>query len=183
MLSLACQMSETADEGIFEGFIYTDPDWGANYSNYRFHADDKVYSSNNDGQYALGEGGWNCWSSNTGMNYIVADFTTMTWSETKVTQVAVAGDFNSWSLETDLFTFNMETGKWEVECNISNVEYGIQFVLGDESNTWRWIYKDSEGDGILSLQGDNYIPQTGKYKIVLDLSNFTAPTYTMTPIE
>lgn len=183
MLSLACQMSETADEGIFEGFIYTDPDWGANYSNYRFHADDKVYSSNNDGQYALGEGGWNCWSSNTGMNYIVADFTTMTWSETKVTQVAVAGDFNSWNPETDQFTFNMETGKWEVECNISNVEYGIQFVLGDESNTWRWIYKDSEGDGILSLQGDNYIPQTGKYKIVLDLSNFTSPTYTMTPIE
>lgn len=183
ILSLACEMAETADEGIFEGFIYTDPDWGANFSNYRFHADDKVYSSNGDGQYVLGEGGWNCWSSNTGMNYIIADYTTMTWSETKVTQVAVAGDFNSWSLETDLFTFNMETGKWEIECNISNVEWGIQFVLGDESNTWRWIYKDSEGDGILSLQGDNYIPQTGKYKIVLDLSNFTAPKYTMTPIE
>ena len=183
ILSLACEMAETADEGIFEGFIYTDPDWGTNFSNYRFHADDKIYSSNNDGQYALGEGGWNCWSSNTGMNYIVADFTTMTWSETKVTQVAVAGDFNSWSLDTDQFTFNMETGKWEIECNISNVEWGIQFVLGDESNTWRWIYKDSEGDGILSLQGDNYIPQTGKYKIVLDLSSFTAPTYTMTPIE
>lgn len=183
ILSLACEMAETADEGIFEGFIYTDPDWGANFSNYRFHADDKVYSSNGDGQYVLGEGGWNCWSSNTGMNYVVADFTTMTWSETKVTQVAVAGDFNSWSLDTDQFTFNMETGKWEIECNISNVEWGIQFVLGDESNTWRWIYKDSEGDGILSLQGDNYIPQTGKYKIVLDLSNFTAPTYTMTPIE
>ena len=101
ILSLACEMAETADEGIFEGFIYTDPDWGTNFSNYRFHADDKVYSSNGDGQYVLGEGGWNCWSSNTGMNYIVADFTTMTWSETKVTQVAVAGDFNSWSLDTD----------------------------------------------------------------------------------
>lgn len=182
-LGLACDMAKTADDGIFEGFIWTDPDWGANFSGFRFHADEMIYSSNGDGQYVLGEGGWNCWSSNTGMNYIVADFTTMTWSETKVTQVAVAGDFNSWSIDSDQFAFNMETGKWEIECNIANVEWGIQFVLGDESNTWRWIYKDSEGDGILSLQGDNYIPQVGKYKIVLDLSNFTAPTYTMTLIE
>lgn len=182
-LGLACDMAKTAEDGIFEGFIWTDPDWGANFSGFRFHADEMIYSSNGDGQYVLGEGGWNCWSSNTGMNYVVADFTTMTWSETKVTQVAVAGDFNSWSLDSDQFAFNMETGKWEIECNIANVEWGIQFVLGDESNTWRWIYKDSEGDGILSLQGDNYIPQVGKYKIVLDLSNFTAPTYTMTLIE
>ena len=182
-LGLACDMAKTADDGIFEGFIWTDPVWGANFSGFRFHADEMIYSSNGDGQYVLGEGGWNCWSSNTGMNYVVADFTTMTWSETKVTHVAVAGDFNSWSIDSDQFAFNMETGKWEIECNIANVEWGIQFVLGDESNTWRWIYKDSEGDGILSLQGDNYIPQVGKYKIVLDLSNFTAPTYTMTLIE
>lgn len=182
-LGLACDMAKTAEDGIFEGFIWTDPDWGANFSGFRFHAGEMIYSSNGDGQYVLGEGGWNCWSSNTGMNYVVADFTTMTWSETKVTQVAVAGDFNSWSIDSDQFAFNMETGKWEIECNIANVEWGIQFVLGDESNTWRWIYKDSEGDGILSLQGDNYIPQVGKYKIVLDLSNFTAPTYTMTLIE
>ena len=182
-LGLACDMAKTAEDGIFEGFIWTDPDWGANFSGFRFHADEMIYSSNGDGQYVLGEGGWNCWSSNTGMNYVVADFTTMTWSETKVTQVAVAGDFNSWSLDSDQFAFNMETGKWEIECNIANVGWGIQFVLGDESNIWRWIYKDSEGDGILSLQGDNYIPQVGKYKIVLDLSNFTAPTYTMTLIE
>ena len=182
-LGLACDMAKTAEDGIFEGFIWTDPDWGMNFSGFRFHADEMIYSSNGDGQYVLGEGGWNCWSSNTGMNYVVADFTTMTWSETKVTQVAVAGDFNSWSIESDRFTFNMETGKWEIECNISNVEWGIQFVLGDESNTWRWIYKDSEGDGTLSLQGDNYIPQVGRYKIELDLSNFTEPTYTMTLIE
>lgn len=182
-LGLACEMAKTADDGIFEGFIWTDPDWGTNYSNFRFVAGETVYSSNADGQYVLAEGGWNCWSSNTGMNYVIADFTTMTWSETQVTQVAVAGDFNSWSIDTDRFTFNMETGKWEVECNISNVEWGIQFVLGDESNAWRWIYKDGEGDGILSLQGDNILPQVGKYKIVLDLSNFAAPAYTMTSVE
>ena len=113
-LGLACQMAETADEGIFEGFVWTDPNWGTNYTNFRFHADDVVFSSNSDGQYVLGEGGWNSWSSNSEMNYVVADFTTMTWSETKVTKIAITGDFNSWSLDADQFTFNMETRKWEV---------------------------------------------------------------------
>ena len=94
-LALATEMAETDDDGIFEGFVWTDPEWGTDFSNYRFHADDKVYSSNDDGQYVLAEFGWNCWSANTGMNYVTADFSTMTWSETQVTKIAVAGDFNS----------------------------------------------------------------------------------------
>jgi len=184
MLGLACEMAETSDEGIFEGFIWTDPDWGMNFSGFRFHAGDMVYSSNGDGQYVLGEGGWNCWSGNTGMNYVVADFTTMTWSETQVTKVAVAGDFNEWSLDTDQFTFNMETGRWEVECDITFIEWGIQIVLDDAAGTWRWIYKDGDMDGVLSMDGDNIMPaRTGKYKIELDLSSFSAPAYTMTLME
>ena len=183
-LGLACQMAETADEGIFEGFVWTDPNWGTNYTNFRFHADDVVYSSNSEGQYVLGEGGWNSWSSNSNLNYVVADFTTMTWSETQVTKIAVAGDFNSWSLDTDQFTFNMETGKWEVECDITYIEWGIQFVLDDANGTWRWKYMDGDMDGTLSMEGGNIMPaQTGKYKIVLDLSSFSTPTYTMTLIE
>jgi len=181
-LALACQMAETADEGIFEGFIWTDPEWGTDFSNFRFLADEVVYSSNGDGQYVLGEGGWNCWSSNTGMNYVMADFTTMTWSETKVVQVAVAGDFNGWSVETDLFTFDMETGKWVIECDITNVGWGFKFVLGDESNAWRWMYADAELDGTLSVAGnnDNIVPsQGGRFRIELDLSDFASPVYTM----
>ena len=183
-LGLACQMAETADEGIFEGFVWTDPNWGTNYTNFRFHADDVVYSSNSEGQYVLGEGGWNSWSSNSNLNYVVADFTTMTWSETQVTKIAVAGDFNSRSLDTDQFTFNMETGKWEVECDITYIEWGIQFVLDDVNGAWRWKYMDGDMDGTLSMEGGNIMPaQTGKYKIVLDLSSFSAPTYTMTLID
>ena len=183
-LGLACQMAETADEGIFEGFVWTDPNWGTNYTNFRFHADDVVYSSNSDGQYVLAEGGWNSWSSNSNMNYVVADFTTMTWSETQVTKIALAGDFNSWSLDSDPLTFNMETGKWEVECDITTIGWGIQFVLDDANGNWRWKYMDGDMDGILSMSGDNIMPvQTGKYMIELDLSSFSAPTYTMTLIE
>lgn len=183
-LGLACQMAETADEGIFEGFVWTDPNWGTNYSNFRFHADDVVFSSNSDGQYVLGEGGWNSWSSNSEMNYVVADFTTMTWSETKVTKIAITGDFNSWSLDADQLTFNMETGKWEAECDITYIEWGIQFVLDDANGTWRWKYMDGDMDGTLSMDGGNIMPeQPGKYKIELDLSSFSAPVYTMTLIE
>lgn len=186
VLSLACNMGKTAEDGIFEGFIYTDPDWGANYSNYRFHAGDKVYSSNADGQYVLGEGGWNCWSTNTGMNYIIADFTAMTWSETQVTKVAITGDFNGWSLDSDQFTFNMETGKWEAVCDITNIGWGFKFVLDDANGNWRWKYADTDLDGTLSIVGDsdNTVPaEGGRFKVELDLSSFTSPTYTMTPAE
>lgn len=185
-LALACRMAETTEDGIFEGFIWTDPAWGTELSNFRFVADGSVYSSNSDGQYVLGEGGWNCWSGNTGMNYVVADFTTMTWSETQVTKVAVTGDFNAWSLDTDQFTFNMETRKWEVVCDITNIGWGLKFVLDDASGNWRWKYADTDLDGTLSIVGDNdnTVPAAeGKYKIELDLSDFAAPTYTMTLIE
>ena len=185
-LAHACKMAETDEEGVFEGFVWTDPDWGTDFSNYRFHADDKVYSSNDDGQYVLAENGWNCWSSNTGMNYVVADFSTMTWTETQVTKVAVAGDFNSWSLDSDQLTFSMYSGRWEAECNISTIGYGFKFVLDDANGGWRWMYADADLDGVLNICGsnDNIVPSaTGRYKIELDLSNFTSPTYTMTPLD
>ena len=185
-LAQACKMAETDTEGVFEGFVWTDPDWGTDFSNYRFHADDKVYSSNDAGQYVLAEFGWNCWSANTGMNYVTADFSTMTWSETQVTKVAVAGDFNSWSLDSDQLTFSMYSGRWEAECNISTIGYGFKFVLDDANGGWRWMYADADLDGVLNICGsnDNIIPSaTGRYKIELDLSNFTSPTYTMTPLD
>ena len=186
-LALATEMAETDDDGIFEGFVWTDPEWGTDFSNYRFHADDKVYSCNDaERQYVLAELGWNCWSGNPGMNYVVADFTTMTWTETKVTKIAVTGDFNSWSLDTDQLTFNMSTGKWEAECDINTIGYGFKFVLDDEAGTWRWMYADADLDGVLNICGsnDNIVPSaTGRYKIELDLSSFTSPTYTMTPLD
>lgn len=183
-LGLACEMAETETEGVFEGFIYTDPDWSAEYSNFRFVADDVVYGTSD--QFTLDESGWNMWSNNTGMNYVAVDFSAMKWSETKVSQVAATGDFNDWSLDSDRFTFNMETGKWEAVCDIANVGWGFKFVLGDAENGWRWMYADTDLDGTLSIAGnnDNIVPsEGGKFKIELSLSSFAAPTYTMTPVE
>lgn len=188
-LSLATAMAAQETEGSYEGFIYTDPDWGAESSNFRFHTstDDTatVYATDSS-QYELssGEGIWNLWSANTGLNYVVADLAAMSWSETKVAQIAVSGDFNAWSTSTDVMQYDAATHKWTAVCAISTIGYGFKFVLGDADNAWRWQYGDPDGDGVLVVAGnaDNIVPAAvGTYKIELDLSSFTAPTYTLIP--
>ena len=184
-LGLACEMAGTDEAGIFEGFVWTDKDWSTNFSNFRFIADGVTYGTDSS-QFTMTDTGWNIWSANTGMNYIVADFTTMTWSETKVTRIAVAGDFNKWSLDTDPLVFNMDTGKWEAVCDITTIGYGFKFVLDDAAGNWRWMYADTDLDGVLNICGsnDNIVPAAaGKYKIELDLSSFSSPRYTMTSVE
>ena len=82
--------------------------------------------------------------------------------------------------------YNEEAGKWEAVCDISIVGWGFKIVLDDASNSWRWMYADTDLDGTLSFAGssDNIVPAAGgKYRIELNLSSFTAPTYTMTPVE
>ena len=187
-LGLATKMAAQETDGSYQGFIYTDPDWSAELSNFRFltATDDTatVYATNST-QYELTSDGsaWNLWSSNTGLNYVVVDLAAMNWSETKVAQIAVTGDFNSWSTSADVMQYDAATGKWTATCNISTIGYGFKFVLGDAENAWRWSYGDPDGDGVLAIVGDteNVVPTTpGTYKIELDLSSFAAPTYTLT---
>lgn len=187
-LGLATAMAAREEEGCYEGFVYTDPAWSAELSNFRFLTamDDTatVYATNST-QYELTSDGsaWNLWSSNTGLNYVVADLAAMSWSETQVAQIAVSGDFNDWSTTADVMQYDVETGKWTATCNISAVGYGFKFVLGDAANAWRWQYGDPDGDGVLQIAGnaDNIVPSSaGTYKIELDLNSFSAPAYTLT---
>ena len=179
-LSLASVLSPVED-GIYEGFIYTDPSWGDNYSNFRFKnplTGEIFGTTGSDNAFTLAEtGGWNLWSNDPGMHYVVLDMNTMTWTETATTAVAVAGDFNGWSTTTDLMTF--DNGKWTATCAIDPVGWGLQFVLGDDTDSWRWKYGDSDLDGTL-VWGENIVPtETGTYTFNLDLTNFAAPSYTM----
>lgn len=190
-LGLATAMAAGDEEGSYEGFVYTDPDWSAELSNFRFLTamDDTatVYATNTD-QYALSSDAsvWNLWSSNTGLNYVVADLAAMNWSETKVAQIAVCGDFNGWSTTADVMQYDAATGKWTATCDIAAIGYGFKFVLGDAEDAWRWQYADPDNDGVLAIAGnaDNVVPQTtGVYKIELDLSSFSSPTYTLQKTE
>lgn len=187
-LDLATAMAATEEEGSYQGFIYTDPDWGAEKSNFRFLTamdDTATVYATNSGQYELttDDSAWNLWSSNTGLNYVVADLATMSWSETKVSQIAVSGDFNGWSTSSDMLVYDAATGKWTATCEIQVIEYGFKIVLGDAENAWRWQYGDPDGDGVLQVAGnnDNIVPAaTGTYKIELELNSFAAPVYTLT---
>lgn len=187
-LGLATAMAAREEEGCYEGFVYTDPEWGAELSNFRFLTamDDTatVYATNTT-QYELSSdaSAWNLWSSNTGLNYVVADLAAMSWSEIQVAQIAVCGDFNNWSTTADVMQYDAQTGKWTATCDIPAIGYGFKFVLGDAANAWRWQYGDPDGDGVLQIAGnaDNVIPSSaGTYKIELDLSSFSAPAYTLT---
>lgn len=187
-LGLAAAMAVREEEGSYEGFVYTDPAWSAELSNFRFLTamDDTatVYATNTT-QYELTSdaSAWNLWSSNPGLNYVVADLAAMSWSETQVAQIAVSGDFNDWSTTADVMQYDAETGKWTATCNISSIGYGFKFVLGDAANAWRWQYGDPDGDGVLQIAGnaDNVVPASaGAYKIELDLNSFSAPAYTLT---
>lgn len=187
-LGLATAMSAREEEGSYEGFVYTDPSWDAASSNFRFLTamDDTatIYATNST-QYELTSdaSAWNLYSSHPGLNYLVADLAAMNWSETKVAQIAVCGDFNSWSTTANTMQYDATTGKWMATCNIATIGYGFKFILGDAENAWRWQYGDPDNDGVLMIAGDtdNVVPAaTGTYKIKLNLSSFSAPTYTLT---
>ena len=178
----------SGDEGHYQGFLYTSPDWSDEQSGFRFltsEGDDATdYHADSAGQYVLtdGEGGWNFWSGNTGLNYVTVDLTSMSWAETKVKHIAISGDFNDWAIsESEFMTYDVESRKWVATCNIDKIEWGIKFVLEVEDGDWKWQYGDPENDGTLEMGKDGFKPaETGVYKIELDLSSYDAPTYTLT---
>ena len=186
-LALANALSGTETDGVFEGFIYTDPDWNENYSNFRFETSDgDVYGTEGSGDpsvYQLSASGWNIWSLTPGMNYVTVDLSSMTWSEVSATPVRISGAFNGWALSE--MNFNLSTGKWEIECEFSEPG-NFKFVI-DRASTpemWEWKYADTDGDLTLSRVTDDasntYVSTAGTYLISLDFSSYEAPTYTMT---
>lgn len=179
------------NDGQYQGFLYTSPDWTDEQSGFRFLSstdDDATVYYTTAGQYELSTdaGGWNFWSGNPGLNYVTVDLTTMTWTETKTTFVAVVGDFNSWKVTDNQMTYDTATRKWVAECNIPDVGdacYGFHFVIGKDGSDWEWQFCDTDGDGVLGKGDGNFKPsEAGNYRIELDLSSFDAPTYTVTKL-
>lgn len=177
-LDLASVLAKTSEDGVYEGFIYTDPAWGNEKSNFRFENPDDGTVYGTSDQFGLDEEGYNMWSGNTGLNYIVLDMNTMTWSETAVDAVFVAGDFNDWSTESDPMNYDLESGLWKARCNVNEIGWGIQIVLGSD---WRWKYGNlSDGKLELLKEDKNIIPEAaGIYDISVNLVNFASPDFTM----
>ncbi len=170
----------------YQGFLYTTgSDADQLHSHFLFQSSDGVkFYRGNDSQYSLtsAPGYYNLWSSHPGLNYVEVDLTSLIWKETQVSGIAVAGDFNGWSLSENPMTYNAETRRWEA----MNVSVGettaedprIQFVLGD----WNWKYGDNDGTGrgALTLDDSGFKLEQGTYDFALDLRSFDTPRYSAT---
>ena len=182
---VASRMLPGEKQGTYVGYISTPSSWNDKpYVNFVFGDSETpgagtVYGVLSDTQYTLDPSGTDmAWFNTLGLHRVTADLTTGTWSE-ETLSIAVTGDFNGWKL-TDTMAFDLATQTWQATCDISNIGYGIQIVLGD------WTYKYGGADGVLVTADDNnnIKPETtGTYLITVDLRDAGHLTYTLTKQE
>ena len=90
----------------------------------------------------------------------------------------VGGAYNDWGATADA-QFKRDWSKpfndvWILE-NVTLIDGEYKFRA---NNDWGTNYGDSDGDGVLELNGGNLNTTAGTYSFVLDFSNPDAPTYT-----
>lgn len=103
---------------------------------------------------------------------------TLTWAYEKVNW-AMIGNFNGWATDAPL-TYNAVTGKLEI-ASIALTEGGFKFRA---NNGWDLQFGfDASTPGILSYAGsDLQVPESGDYKVELDLRNPLQYTYQLTKL-
>ncbi|MFS4418630.1 SusE domain-containing protein [Maribacter sp. 2307ULW6-5] len=88
----------------------------------------------------------------------------------------VGSGYNDWGNDGPDFTFTpLSNGQWIAE-NVTLVDGEIKFRV---NNAWDSDFGDTGADGTLDAGGDNIAVSAGVYDIRLDLSDATAPTYTL----
>jgi len=138
-------------------------------------------SDNQDG--TLQQGGANI-SVAAGKYEIIVDFNNSTYEiqETKVWGV-VGSAYNDWGGLGPDFPFESDY------CNEGIYKaYGVPLIVGEikfrQENSWdapNINYGDNGGDGILEEGGDNIkVEEEGTYDIILDFTNPSVPTYSLT---
>jgi len=127
----------------------------------------------------LDEGGDNIPVS-AGTYLVTVSFTDLTYTIETIDLYGVVGSgYNDWGAEGPDFPFMPDY------CNegIYNA-YGVPLVDGEikfrVNNDWGVNYGDTGLDGILEEGGDNIPVTAGTYDIVLDFTNPSVPTYTLT---
>ncbi len=150
-------------EGEFK--IRLNNDWGTNYGD-----------DNADG--TLDDGGANIVVS-AGYYEIIVNFNDMTYTLEKTQIWGVVGSgYNDWGATPD-FPFKRDFSKDDVYVidEITLLDGEIKFRV---NNDWAINYGDTGLDGILEEGGDNIPSTAGVYSIVLDFSNPSVPTYSIT---
>lgn len=183
--SLKDSLYSASTDGIYTGF-YNAAEW----ENFLFtdarDGSGKVYGSapvDNTGLYRLycSSDKWNIWFDAGGYFFIKADFTdkARSWSKTEITSIAVTGDFNNWSLTSDVMTYDSASKLWTATCNPASWgTYGIKFIINGD---WNWVYTDSNADGVLESGTSEFMPSiaAGSCTITLNLNDASQLKYSI----
>ncbi|MFY9242421.1 MAG: SusE domain-containing protein [Polaribacter sp.] len=115
-----------------------------------------------------------------GTYFVTFDMNDLTYELEAVTNVwgLVGGAYNNWGATPDA-QFKRDWSKpfndvWILE-NVTLIDGEYKFRA---NNDWGTNYGDSNGDGVLELNGGNLNTVAGTYSFVLDFSDSNSPTYT-----
>ena len=115
-----------------------------------------------------------------GTYFVTFNMNDLTYELEAVTNVwgLVGGAYNDWGATPDA-QFKRDWSKpfndiWVLE-NVTLIDGEYKFRA---NNDWGTNYGDSNGDGVLELNGGNLNTVAGTYTFVLDFSDPNAPTYT-----
>ena len=128
---------------------------------------------------------YNIWwdSDQAAYTYLTVNTNDRSWNYTTVTSISIAGDFNGYSLTSDVMTFDPASGTWSAVITPGSWgQYGIQFVLNEE---WGFCYAPAE-DGTLFRSGNAALPSTTvepgvEYEVTIDLNDPAAMTWSIEP--
>lgn len=188
--SVEGRLARTSD-GVYEGFFYM-----ASWFNFKFGDNEdpsaaRIYGSAPSSEEGAlerlycGSDMYNIWwdSDQAAYTYLTVNTNDRSWSYTTVTSISIAGDFNGYSLTSDVMTFDPASGTWSAVITPGSWgQYGIQFVLNEE---WGFCYAPAE-DGTLFRSGNAAMPSTAvepgvEYEVTINLNDPAAMTWSIEP--
>ena len=188
--SVKGRLARTSD-GVYEGFFYM-----TSWFNFKFGDNEdpsaaRIYGSAPSSEEGAlerlycGRDMYNIWwdSDQAAYTYLTVNTNDRSWSYTTVTSISIAGDFNGYSLTSDVMTFDPASGTWSAVITPGSWgQYGIQFVLNEE---WGFCYAPAE-DGTLFRSGNAAMPSTAvepgvEYEVTIDLNDPAAMTWSIEP--
>ena len=188
--SVEGRLARTSD-GVYEGFFYM-----TSWFNFKFGDNEdpsaaRIYGSAPSSEEGAlerlycGSDMYNIWwdSDQAAYTYLTVNTNDRSWNYTTVTSISIAGDFNGYSLTSDVMTFDPASGTWSAVITPGSWgQYGIQFVLNEE---WGFCYAPAE-DGTLFRSGNAALPSTAvepgvEYEVTIDLNDPAAMTWSIEP--
>lgn len=182
-------------DGVYEGYQYL-----SGWMNFKFGDNEdpsaaKIYGSVNSDTmegalYRLycGDDMYNIWwNSGTGAYlYLTVDMGARSWSYTEISSISIAGDFNSYSLTSDVMTFDPATHTWSavITPGASWGEYGIQFCINGSWETPRYAPADggklekTDNAGIPSVE----VQEGVSYTVTIDIDDPENMTWSIEPV-